>query len=318
VRINPDCSILTSLREASGRVLRPRVDGNSVEKLTERPANAHGNRSANTRRTHAQTSAKELLRQADKYRLGSVVERGEAKAADLYHKAAEMGNAEAQTRFVEAVFDGRGVTRDPAGSRAWLEKVARQGYARAECDLVVMLKNGLDIAQNLANGLRYLQAAARLGDAYAEDYLGRFAESGLISDPSPSEAYMHYLKASEMGSAWEKYNVARMHEHGISVDKSPTEALRWYMKVASIGDPDLLGQWSDLRSEAGAIAGANFRIGDMYAAGNGVPKDTRKAESSYKRGVDMESAAARGGWLMAHVYLANAHLQSKGVPLDYG
>src|ERR1019366_8620929 len=169
-----------------------------------------------------------------------------------------------QTRFAEAQFDGRGVARDPAGSRAWLEKAARQGYARAECELGVTLKDGLDIAQDLPNGLRYLQSAARLGDAYAEDYLGRFAESGLISDPSPSEAYMHYLKASEMGSAWGTYNVARMHEHGIGVDKSPTEALRWYMKVASIGDPDLLGQWSDLRYEAGAVAGANFRIGDMY------------------------------------------------------
>ena len=297
---------------------RARVDGKSVAKLTGPSAGAHGRRPAGTTRAHAPTAAKELLQQADKYRLGSGVDRDEAKAANLYRKAAEMGNAEAQTRFAEALFDGRGVARDPAGSRAWLEKAARKGYARAECDLGVTLKDGLDIAQDPANGLRHLQAAARLGDAYAEDYLGRFAESGLIGDPSPSEAYMHYLKASEMGSAWGTYNVARMHEQGIGVDQNPTEALRGYMKVASIGDPDVLGQWSDLRSEAGAVAGANFRIGDMYADGNGVPRNTREAERWYQRGVDMESAAARAGWLMAHVYLANAYLQSKGVPLDYG
>ena len=201
--------------------------------------------------------------------------------------------------------------------RGWRRQRARATLG-AECDLGVMLTSGLDIAQDRANGLRYLQAAARLGDGYAEDYLGQFAESGLISDPSSSEAYMHYLKASEMGSAWGAYNVARMHERGIGVYKNPTEALRWYMKVASIGDPDLLGQWSDLRSEAGAIASANFRIGDMYADGNGVPKDTHEAERWYKRGVDMESAGAQAGWLMAQVYLANAYLQSKGVPLDYG
>ena len=296
---------------------RARVDGTSVGKLTGPAVGAHGHRSANTPRTHAQT-AQELLSQANKYRLGSGVVRNEAKAAQLYRKAAEMGNAEAQTRFAEALFDGRGVARDPAGSRSWLEKAARQDYARAECDLGVMLTNGFDIAQDLAKGLLYLQAAARHGDAYAEDYLGQFAESGLIGDPSPSEAYMHYLKASEMGSSWGTYNVARMHEHGIGVYKNPTEALRWYMKVASTGGPDLPGHWSDLRSEAGAIAGANFRIGDMYAGGNGVPEDTREAERWYQRGVDMESAGARAGWLMAQVYLANAYLQSKGVPLDYG
>jgi uncharacterized protein len=297
---------------------RARVEGDSVEKLTGPAVGAHRHRSANPPRAHAQPAAKELVQQADKYRLGSGVDRDEAKAAHLYRKAAELGNAEAQTRFAEALFDGRGVARDTAGSRSWLEKAARQGYGRAECDLGVTLNDGLDIAQDLANGLRHLQAAARLGDAYAEDYLGRFAESGLISDPSPSEAYMHYLKASEMGSAWGTYNVARMHEHGIGVDKNPTEALRWYMKAASIGDPDLLGQWSDLRSEARAVASANFRIGDMYDGGNGVPKDAREADSWYKRGVDMESAAARERWLMADVDLANAYLQSKGVPLDYG
>src|ERR1700674_1777497 len=281
-------------------------------------AGTHANRSANIAHAHAQSAPKELLSQADKYRLGSGVVRNEAKAAQLYRKAAGMGNAEAETRFAEALFDGRGVARDPAESRAWLERAARQGHARAECDLGVMLTSGLDIAQDRAKGLEYFQAAARLGDGHAEDNLGQLAESGFITDPSSSEAYMHYLKASEMGSAWGAYNVARMHERGIGVYKNPAEALRWYMKVASIADPDLPGQWSDLRSEAGAIAAANFRIGDMYAVGNGVPMDTNEAERWYKRGVDMESAGARAGWLMAHVYLANAYLQAKGVPLDYG
>lgn len=276
---------------------------------------AHG--PANTTRAHAEPSAKEFLSQADKYRVGFGVVQNEGKAAELYRKAADMGNAEAQTRFAEALFDGRGVARDPAGSRAWLEKAARQGNARAECDLGVMLTSGSDIAQDGANGLRYLQAAARLGDAYAEDSLGQLAESGLTGDPSSSEAYMHYLKASEMGSAWGAYNVARMHERGISVYRNPTEALRWYMKVASMRDPDSPDQWSDLRSEAGAITGANFRIGDMYADGNGVPRDTSEAGRWYQRGVDMASAGARAGWLTADVYLANAYLQSKGVPLDY-
>lgn len=304
------------LQIGRSRALIP-IDDNSV-RPTGHSAGTHAHRLANTPRAHPQPAAKELLSQADKYRLGSGVVRDEAKAARLYRKAAEMGNAEAETRFAEARFDGRGVARDPAESRTWLEKAARQGNARGECDLGVMLTNGLEIAQDRAHGLGYFQAAARLGDGYAEDNLGQFAESGLISDPSSSEAYMHYLKASEMGSAWGAYNVARMHEHGIGVYKNPTEALRWYMKVASIGDPDLPGEWSDLRSEAGAVAAANFRIGDMYAGGNGVPKDTHEAEKWYKRGVDMESAGARAGWLMAQVYLANAYLQSKGVPLDYG
>src|SRR5260370_42292852 len=56
----------------------------------------------------------------------------------------------------------------------------------------------------------------------------------------------------------------------------------------------------------------------MYGDGNGEPKDTSEAERWYQRGVDMESAGARAGWLTANVYLAKAYLQSNGVPLDYG
>jgi TPR repeat protein len=267
---------------------------------------------ANTSRSHAETSAKEFLSQADKYRVSN-----EGKAAELYRKAANMGNAEAETRLAEALFDGRGVAHDAAGARAWLEKAARQGNARAECDLGIMLSSGLDIAEDRANGLRYLQAAAHMSDGYAEDYLGQLAESGSTDDPSFSEAYMHYLKASENGSAWGAYNVARMHERGIGVYKNPTEALRWYLKVASMPGADLPNQWSDLRSEAAAMASANFRIGDLYAAGNGVPKDSSEAERWYQHGVDMATAGAQAGWLTAEVYLANAYLESKGVPLDY-
>ena len=205
----------------------------------------------------------------------------------------------------------------PPGRGCGWRRQRVQGNARAECDLGVMLTSGLDIAQDRASGLRHLQAAARLGDGYAEDYLGQLAETGLTGDPSSSEAYMHYLKASEMGSAWGAYNVARMHERGIGVYQNSTEALRWYMKVASMQDPDLPNQWSDLRAEAAAVTGASFRIGDMYATGDDVPKDTAEAEKWYQRGVDMASAGAAAGWLTADVYLASAYLQSKGVPKDF-
>src|ERR1700704_5924678 len=124
---------------------RALVSSNSGERPTGHKIGALAHPSAKPPRTHTQTAAQELLSQANKYRLGSGVNRDEAKAAHLYRKVAEMGNAEAQTRFAEALFDGRGVGRDPVESRAWLEKAARQGYARAECDLGVILTNGFDI-----------------------------------------------------------------------------------------------------------------------------------------------------------------------------
>src|SRR6266404_822380 len=130
-----------------------RVDRNAVARLTPPAVGVHRQRPPNPPRTRPQTSAKDLIQQANKYRLGSGVVQDEAKAANLYRKAAEMGNAEAQTRYAEALFDGRGVTRDPVESRTWLERAARQRYARAECDLGVILANGFGVAQDLPNAL---------------------------------------------------------------------------------------------------------------------------------------------------------------------
>ena len=80
---------------------RVRVDRNSAKTLTRSAVGTHKHQSANMRRSHAPTTAKEILQKADKYRLGSGMDRDEAQAARLYRTAAEMGNAEAQTRFAD-------------------------------------------------------------------------------------------------------------------------------------------------------------------------------------------------------------------------
>src|SRR6202165_6213028 len=88
---------LRSTGASDNLILQIRHSRSRGAEKTARPAGhtvvdrAHG--PANTTRAHAETSAKKLLSQADKYRAGSGVVRNEGKAAELYHKAAEMGNA---------------------------------------------------------------------------------------------------------------------------------------------------------------------------------------------------------------------------------
>ena len=71
------------------------IDDNSVRPTGHSPTGhsiaTHAHRSANTPRAQAQTSAKELLSQADKYRLGSGVVRNEAKAARAVSQGSRDG-----------------------------------------------------------------------------------------------------------------------------------------------------------------------------------------------------------------------------------
>ena len=59
-----------------------------------------------------------------------------AKAAELWQKAAELGNADAQAALGFAYELGRGVTQDSAKAAEWFRKAAEQGDSMA----IVMLK----------------------------------------------------------------------------------------------------------------------------------------------------------------------------------
>src|SRR5882762_10564176 len=77
------------------------IDDNSG-RPTGHSASTHAHRSVNTPRAHVQPTAKELLSQADKYRLGSGAVRTEAKVANCIPRPAGRVNAKPRRSFPKA------------------------------------------------------------------------------------------------------------------------------------------------------------------------------------------------------------------------
>ena len=89
---------------------------------------------------------------------------GSAHAAeddfDAVKKAAEQGNAVAQTKLGLMFTMGEGVPEDYTEAASWFRKAAEQGHAFAQYNLGVMYANGDGVPEDDAEAVRWFRKAA--------------------------------------------------------------------------------------------------------------------------------------------------------------
>jgi TPR repeat protein len=79
-------------------------------------------------------------------RFGEGVTRDYAEALKWYRKAAEQGEANAQSNLGVMYHEGEGTARDYAEAVKWWRKAAEQGHADAQNNLGVMYAAGSGVA----------------------------------------------------------------------------------------------------------------------------------------------------------------------------
>lgn len=72
------------------------------------------------------------------------------KAFELYEKAAQQGNAEAQYNLGVMYYSGDGAIQNYMQARKWFEKAAIQNYADAQFSLGVINEDGEGVSQDMA------------------------------------------------------------------------------------------------------------------------------------------------------------------------
>ena len=117
-----------------------------------------------------------LLHRADSlYRMGNF-----KQAVEVYQKAAETGNAEAQFDIGYAYYTGEGTERDYTTAAMWFKRSAKQKFAKALYNLAYCYMNGrgvprdYDKAYNLlleSAETNYKRAQLTLADCYARGVL---------------------------------------------------------------------------------------------------------------------------------------------------
>lgn len=108
------------------------------------------------------------------------------EAVEWYHRAAEQDHAEAKYRLAQMIASGEGVAQDNQQALDWYTQAARQGYKPAIRVLALVNEKGqLGLAVNYTQTLSWLNAGVAANDSWSVQRLAqayRRGELGLKID----------------------------------------------------------------------------------------------------------------------------------------
>jgi TPR repeat protein len=195
-----------------------------------------------------------------RYLVGKDVPRDEARAAELYRKAARAGNTLAMAGLGELYREGKGVPRDPGAARSWLEKAANGGNALAMFELALMYNAGQGIPRDPKQAAYWYDKAAAKGNADAMLNLGGLYFSGSGVPRNDQKARELFEKAVLAG------RVAAMHNLGLlDLRESPPNYLCAIVRFN--------------QAAARGYTKSMTMLGGMYLKGKGAPRDYLKARA---------------------------------------
>ncbi len=112
-------------------------------------------------------------------------------------KAAQTGDANAQTAVGLMYRHGRGTPQNEVAAVKWYKKAARQGNAEAEAYLGFMYMTGLGVSKDNHIALEWDRKAAQQGNATAQYNLALMYLDGRSVHPSKIQAYVWFKLAAE-------------------------------------------------------------------------------------------------------------------------
>jgi len=225
--------------------------------------------------------------------------------------AADAGSSEGAHRLALVYALGlAGTPRNDARAVELFEKAANAGHARAQLNLGILYLRGQGVPRDLIQARAWLEKAATGGDPQALYALARtLSESGAdVPGADPVRAADLYRKAAEKGHALAGLRYGLALSEGVGIKRDLPAAQRWLMQARENGVPEAalaLGDmaartpasrdkaanerivqsalsWYDVAAQAG-VPSAQFKLANAYFAGVGVPRDPAQAMLWYSR-----------------------------------
>ena len=134
---------------------------------------------------------------------------------------------------------GQGVPRDDAQAVSWYRKAAEHGNADAQSQLGWAYENGYGgLAKNDSEAIRWYRKAAEQGSSLGQYNLGGAFYYGRGVQLDYTQAVNWYRKSADQGYMSAQHNLAGMFSEGKGVAKDDVEAVRWWRKAADQGDAE--------------------------------------------------------------------------------
>ncbi|MBQ1845820.1 MAG: sel1 repeat family protein [Desulfovibrio sp.] len=185
------------------------------------------------------------------------LERDEAKALELYRKAADAGDREAQYFVALQLLEGTRLPRDATRALALLEASAADGEGKPEAAyrLGQCYEQGEGAPKDPVRALRWFGVAASMDypPALLKEGLLRLAGTGAPKNLQAASALI--FRAASFGLPEAQRLAGQLCEAGEGVEQSLAKARQWYAAAAEQGDAEAARRLK-LLEEAGSAGNA--------------------------------------------------------------
>jgi len=254
------------------------------------------------------------------YAHGEGVPRDYAEAARWYRKAAEQGLKEAQYNLGLMYSNGDGLPQDYAEAAKWYRKAAEQGGDEACFNLGLLYDTGKGVSKDSTEAAKWYLKAAEQSNWKAAFNIGLKYEKGegVLQNYTQAYKWLHFATydADDDKVRQEKYGRVRDR---VAARLTPAQIVEALDLVNELADENAEENWWFDFTEAAKLyrkaaeqghAYAQFRLGWVYAHGQGVPQDHSEAVTWYRK-------AAEQGHAGAQFRLGYAFDSGQGVPQDF-
>ncbi|MBM3649846.1 MAG: sel1 repeat family protein [Alphaproteobacteria bacterium] len=225
-------------------------------------------------------------------------------------RAADAGSSEGQHRLALVYAEGlAGTPRNDARAVELFEKAASAGHFRAQLNLGILYLRGQGVARDPVQARAWLEKAAATGEPQALYALGRaLSESDGTVGTDPVRAADLFRKAAEKGHMLAGLRYGLALSEGVGIKRDTVAAQRWLMKVRENGVPEAALALGDMAARTpasrdkaynekivqsalswyqsaadGGVPSAQFKLANAHFAGVGVPRDPMQAMLWYSR-----------------------------------
>lgn len=279
---------------------------NALEKAQFKTAYAYF--SYLTQRNHAE-SFNEL---GDMYFYGRGMAINQAKALELYKKAATLDSVYGFFNVGFLYWNGPEEIQDPEQALQYLKKAVQMGYTYALSFIGDIYRTGPEELIDYAEAKRYYQKGVDVNEINAIKGMALLYLLGQGVTQNNAMGAFYLKKAADKGNAWAMYHLGRLYYYGEGIPRNPKLALDYLQKAYDANYPDacsLLG----LLYERGEGTAPNIELANKlyirghelgddqsmwylacnYLDGNGLPKDYKRAEKLFIQAIERGNEPAR-------------------------
>lgn len=261
-----------------------------------------------------------------------------AESLATLQQQAESGNSDAQYDLAMRYWEGKeGAPKDDSKAFYWAKKAAEQGNAYAQSWVGYFYENGYGTARDFGEAAYWYRRSADQGNRFSQNNLGECYYYGRGVERNYEKAASWYKKAADQEFPSACYNLGWCYENGEGVASNRSLAISYYRKAAASGNEDARQRLSKLglSADGSSTMSASTASTSSSSSGSHVdPSTLANAQSgidvsqyvlgqqyfddgNYEQAVYWWRQAAKQGYGKASLQLGECYYNSLGVDRNY-